>query len=49
MRKITALDKKQLAALSLDEHGTIMGWPLERFGWEHLKPAEIQGFLVERS
>ena len=43
MKKITALDRKQLAGLSLDKYGTMIGWTLERLGWEHLKPAERQG------
>ena len=38
VKKITALDRKQLAGLSLDKHGTMIGWTLERLGWEHLKP-----------
>jgi hypothetical protein len=40
VKKITALDKKQLAYMPLDKYGKVMGWTLERMGWEHLKPAE---------
>ena len=39
MKKITAIDKQQLAYFALDKYGTIMGWTLEQYGWEHLKPA----------
>jgi len=39
VKKITALDRKQMAYYALDDYGMISGWTLEQFGWEHLKPA----------
>jgi len=39
VKKISALDKRQMTYYSLDKYGTILGWTLEQYGWEHLKPA----------
>lgn len=39
VKKITDLDRKQLSGLPLDKKGTMIGWSLERWGWDHLKPA----------
>jgi len=39
VKKITAIDKQQMAYYTLDKYGAIMGWTPEQYGWEHLKPA----------
>jgi len=41
VKKITALDCKQSVHLRLDKRGTIWGWTLEQYGWEHLKLVDV--------
>lgn len=45
VEKVTALDKGQMAYVQLDAHGTLYGWTMEQFGWEHMKLAD-KGLLL---
>jgi hypothetical protein len=38
MARINALDKQQFAYVQWKD-GVLFGWPIEKFGWEHLKSA----------